>query len=54
MVGLALYSMALVYTSLSHENVIRYTKRCKYCRKKINQKATRTSYPLDGVLRAVS
>lgn len=40
MVGFALYGLAHVYTLLSHDPIIKYTKKCKYCRKRINEKVT--------------
>ncbi|OAQ63134.1 large-conductance mechanosensitive channel [Pochonia chlamydosporia 170] len=41
MVGFALYGLAHVYTLVSHDPIIKYTKKCKYCRKRINEKCLR-------------
>jgi large conductance mechanosensitive channel len=38
MIGLSLYSMAHMYTLLSEEPIIKRTKKCKYCRQRINDK----------------
>jgi large conductance mechanosensitive channel len=38
MVGFALYGLAHVYTLVSHDPIIKYTKKCRYCRKRINEK----------------
>lgn len=40
MVGFALYGLAHVYTLLSHDPIIKYTRKCKYCRKRINEKVS--------------
>ncbi|KAI9902597.1 hypothetical protein N3K66_001949 [Trichothecium roseum] len=51
MIGLALYALAHMYTLLSADPIIKHTKKCKYCRKSINEKSLRcincTSW-LDG------
>ncbi|PNY25031.1 Uncharacterized protein TCAP_05031 [Tolypocladium capitatum] len=41
MIGFALYGLAHVYTLLSHEPIFKPTKKCKYCRKQINEKCQR-------------
>lgn len=41
MVGFALYGLAHVYTLVSHDPIIKYTKKCRYCRKRINEKCLR-------------
>ncbi|KHN95831.1 Large-conductance mechanosensitive channel [Metarhizium album ARSEF 1941] len=41
MVGFALYGLAHVYTLVSRDPIIKYTKKCKYCRKQINEKVGR-------------
>ncbi|KAK0391149.1 hypothetical protein NLU13_0650 [Sarocladium strictum] len=41
MVGLALYGMANLFQTISNEPIIKHTKKCKYCRKRINEKALR-------------
>ncbi|OAA47794.1 Large-conductance mechanosensitive channel [Metarhizium rileyi] len=41
MVGFALYGLAHIYTLVSHDPIIKYTKKCKYCRKHINEKSLR-------------
>lgn len=40
MVGVALYLLAQVYPALSSDPVIKYTKKCAYCRKKINKRVS--------------
>ncbi|KAI9167058.1 Anditomin synthesis protein L [Paramyrothecium foliicola] len=51
MVGVALYGLAHLYQLVSHDPIIKHTKKCKYCRQRINAKAVRcvncTSW-LDG------
>ncbi|CAH0048889.1 unnamed protein product [Clonostachys solani] len=41
MIGLALYALALLYTSFSSDPIIKHTKKCKYCRQRINEKTAR-------------
>ena len=50
MVGFALYGLAHVYTLLSHDPIIKYTKKCKYCRKRINEKVTVPDAPEESRL----
>ena len=38
MVGFSLYGLAHVYTLLSHDPIIKYSKKCQYCLKRINEK----------------
>ncbi|ETS83289.1 hypothetical protein PFICI_05165 [Pestalotiopsis fici W106-1] len=49
--GLALYGLAVLYESLSHDPIIKHTVKCRYCKKPVNVKALRcincTSW-LDG------
>lgn len=40
MVGVALYVLAQVYTLFSDDPVIKYTKKCLYCRKQINRRVS--------------
>lgn len=40
-VGVALYGLAHVYTWVSRDPVIKHTKKCAYCRKRINEKCLR-------------
>ncbi|KAI9743873.1 MAG: hypothetical protein M1818_002607 [Claussenomyces sp. TS43310] len=40
-IGLALYIIANVYTWVSKDSVIKHTVKCKYCRKRISEKAQR-------------
>ncbi|KAI5463230.1 large-conductance mechanosensitive channel [Mariannaea sp. PMI_226] len=51
MLGFALYGLARFYTAVSHDPIIKHTKKCKYCRQRINEKCLRclhcTSW-LDG------
>ncbi|RMJ19190.1 hypothetical protein BHE90_003274 [Fusarium euwallaceae] len=51
MLGLSLYGLAHLYQLASTEPIIKHTKKCKYCRQRINEKAARcihcTSW-LDG------
>ncbi len=37
-IGLALYTVAQVYSWASHDSIIKHTVKCKYCRKSISQK----------------
>lgn len=41
MVGFSLYGMAHIYTLVSHDPIIKFTKKCKYCRKRVNEKVCR-------------
>jgi large conductance mechanosensitive channel len=36
--GLSLYLLANVYQYVSKDNIIKRTKKCRYCRKKVNEK----------------
>ncbi|KAH7328059.1 large-conductance mechanosensitive channel [Stachybotrys elegans] len=51
MIGLSLYGLAHFYQFASHDPIIKHTKKCKYCRQRINAKSLRcvncTSW-LDG------
>lgn len=51
MVGVSLYALAHLYTIMSTDPIIKYTKKCKYCKKRVNEKSIRcincTSW-LDG------
>ncbi|KAJ4157593.1 hypothetical protein NW754_009236 [Fusarium falciforme] len=51
MLGLSLYGLAHLYQLASTEPIIKHTKKCKYCRQRINEKSARcihcTSW-LDG------
>lgn len=38
MVGFSLYGLAHVYTLLSHDPIIKYSRKCPYCLKRINEK----------------
>ncbi|CAL5870818.1 uncharacterized protein PFLUO_LOCUS5059 [Penicillium psychrofluorescens] len=40
-VSLTLYAVAQLYMSISHQRIIKPTRRCKYCRKYISVKALR-------------
>ncbi|EFX05611.1 mechanosensitive ion channel [Grosmannia clavigera kw1407] len=50
-VGISLYALAGLYQYFSHDPIIKHTVKCKYCRKRISEKALRcvncTSW-LDG------
>jgi hypothetical protein len=49
MVGVALYGMANLIQTFSSEPIIKHTKKCKYCRKHINEKVRQASTPrLEG------
>ena len=37
-VGFALYTLAMLYQSLTDEEIVEYTKNCRYCDKKITEK----------------
>ncbi|KAM0448868.1 hypothetical protein ACHAPV_001775 [Trichoderma viride] len=41
MVGFSLYGLAHVYTLLSHDPIIKYSRKCPYCLKRINEKSRR-------------
>ncbi|ODA76269.1 hypothetical protein RJ55_08114 [Drechmeria coniospora] len=41
MVGFSLYGLAHIYTLVSHDPIIKYTKKCQYCRMHINEKCLR-------------
>jgi large conductance mechanosensitive channel len=43
-VGLALYGLAGTYQYFSHDPIIKHMVKCKYCRKRINEKVT--AFPL--------
>lgn len=38
MVGISLYALAHLYTILSADPIIKHTKKCKYCKQRINEK----------------
>jgi large conductance mechanosensitive channel len=38
MVGFALYALAHLYQLLSTDPIIKHTKKCKYCKQRINEK----------------
>ena len=38
--GIALYLLAQAYQFVSHDNIIKRTKKCKYCRKRVNVKVS--------------
>jgi large conductance mechanosensitive channel len=38
MVGVSLYGLANLFQTISSEPIIKHTKKCKYCRKRINEK----------------
>lgn len=40
MIGLALYGLASIYQLVSSDPIIKRTKKCKYCRQKINEKVS--------------
>ena len=40
MVCIALYGLAHIYSLVSHDNIIKHTKKCKYCRKRISEKVS--------------
>lgn len=43
-IGIALYTVALVYGWASNDSVIKHTVKCKYCKKRISEKVGR-SFP---------
>lgn len=47
-IGLALYFIANVYTSVSNDAVIKNTVKCKYCRKRISEKVKTISNAPDS------
>jgi hypothetical protein len=46
MVGISLYALAHLYTILSADPIIKHTKKCKYCKQRINEKVVSTSLSL--------
>lgn len=38
MIGIALYTIAQVYTWTSNDAIIKHTVKCKFCRKRISEK----------------
>lgn len=44
MLGFALYGLAHFYTMVSHDPIIKHTKKCKYCRQRINEKVCKQKY----------
>ncbi|KAK0701817.1 large-conductance mechanosensitive channel [Lasiosphaeria miniovina] len=40
-VGFSLYGLASIYQCFSKDPIIKHTVKCKYCRKRINEKSTR-------------
>ncbi|KAK3307514.1 large-conductance mechanosensitive channel [Chaetomium strumarium] len=40
-VGFSLYGLAAVYQCVSQDPIIKHTVKCRYCRKRINEKAQR-------------
>jgi len=41
-IALALYVVARIYGWSTHDNIIKHTIRCKYCRKYISEKVMHT------------
>ena len=41
MVGLSLYAVAHLWQLVSTDPIIKHTKKCKYCRQRINEKVRR-------------
>lgn len=44
MVGFSLYGLAHVYTLLSHDPIIKHSKKCQYCLQRINEKVCLSLY----------
>jgi large conductance mechanosensitive channel len=44
MVGIALYGLAHVYQLVSHDPIIKHTKKCIYCRQSINAKVGASAF----------
>ena len=40
-VAVSLFVVARIYSSVSHENIVKRQVKCKYCRKYISEKAKR-------------
>ncbi|KAL2148483.1 hypothetical protein VTH82DRAFT_2037 [Thermothelomyces myriococcoides] len=40
-VGFSLYAMGTIYQYISHDRIIKRTVKCKYCRKRISERALR-------------
>lgn len=39
--GIALYGLAHLWQLASSEPIVKHTKKCKYCRQRINEKVSR-------------
>lgn len=39
-IGLTLYGLALLYQAVSHDSIIRHSKRCQYCKKDCAEKVS--------------
>lgn len=52
MIGLALYALAHMYTLLSADPIIKHTKKCKYCKQRINEKVSTGRFREAGVIQA--
>ena len=57
-IGIALYTVALVYGWASNDSVIKHTVKCKYCRKRIGEKVRcplsfrASTFRIDNVVQA--
>ncbi|KAM6482537.1 gated mechanosensitive channel [Trichoderma sp. SZMC 28011] len=41
LMGFSLYGLAHIYTLVSHDPIIKYSRKCPYCLKRINEKSRR-------------
>lgn len=44
--GLALYGLAILYESLSHDPIIKHTVKCRYCKKPVNVRVCSSPSPV--------
>lgn len=51
-IGIALYTIAQVYTWTSNDAIIKHTVKCKFCRKRISEKVVnvKVSVTMDIIL----
>lgn len=45
MIGCALYALAHLYQLMSTDPIIKHTKKCKYCKQRINEKVSKPLRP---------
>ena len=50
MIGIALYGLANIYQLASHDPIIKHTKKCKFCKQRINEKVSVLFWMISSVL----